>query len=360
MPRTAAAACLVACLVAVLPAAPAAAAPGGSPVTGQVGGGAEGGSLSARAVEVRVVLTGNGAPGGGSAAGGGAVRTVSKPPACWWDGPEYDAAAFRDAKNDPRGRTVGSDSINLPPVELVEELAAEDGSWYLLLARTDQGYDLAGSTGDRFSYTDEAARCRQQLRAGATGGPDSEWVFVPAGEDPPAPPDPVVTADELRQIAEEAIEVPDPVVGRNPQARGFVRLASWLWVEDGPSPADGFVPVEITATAGASSATVRAAPNRFSARSTTGDVVCDAAAATTPWTPGAPEGGGCQLVPERSSASSGSADGWPVTATTSYGTSWEGVTDGGPPEGGDLGLLTRDDVFPLPVAEVQSLVGAPG
>ncbi|WP_298801261.1 hypothetical protein [uncultured Pseudokineococcus sp.] len=343
-------------LLAALVSAPASAAPGpGGQVGSQVGAGADDSGLSARAVEVRVQLTGNGVADGG-VGGGAATRVVRKPPACWWDGPLYDAAEFRDAKNDARYRAVGAEALRLPPVADVDALAEEDGGWFLLTGRSTSGDDLAGTPGRLFDYTDAADDCRAALGAGATGGPGSEWLFLPTGTAPPAPPPPVLTAEELREVAEEAMTIPDPEVATNPVGRGYVRLPSWLWLEDGPSAADGFAPVEVTATAGASSATVRAAPERFTATSATGDATCSADSARTAWTASASEDAACLLVPERSSAASGDPAGWPVVVTTSYATSWEGRTAGGPLQGGGLGLETRSSTFGLPVAEVQSLV----
>ncbi|WP_148058050.1 hypothetical protein [Pseudokineococcus lusitanus] len=347
------AALLVAAVVtATAVASPVAAAPGdGGVAAGQARGDSDGSTLGA--VAISVTLTGNGVGSGGPSGGGGgsATRTISKPPACYWDGPLYDGESFLGSYGPG---TRGSLNNEVVPTDIVEQLSTEAGGWYVLVGQTAQGQDLSGASSGSFDYTAATRACKDTLRAGATGGPSSEWLWVPEGQAPPPPPPPVVTAEELLQIAQEAITVPEPDVETNPTARGYVSLPSWLWVTDGADAADGFVPVEITATAGASSATVRAEPDLFTARSATGSASCAAEAARTAWAPGAADAAGCTLTPQRSSA--GQPGGFDVRTTTSYTVSWDGVTDGTPVAGGALTPITRTSALALDVAEVQSLV----
>jgi len=143
---------------------------------------------------------------------------------------------------------------------------------------------------------------------------------------------------------EPAVVVPDDAVtGATPATHRRARRAT-AGGDAGPAPTRG----PATDAGGATS----------SARSGTGSTSCDAVAATTAWTRGADEDGGCQLVPERSSAAV--PGGWQVAVTTSCTTSWEGGTDGGPPEGGALGVRVENGDFALPVVEVQSLVSSAG
>lgn len=53
------------------------------------------------------------------------------------------------------------------------------------------------------------------------------FVFVPPGTTPPAG----ITIQELAEIARAALTVPEPTVKLNPDAKSYVNLPTWVWVE---------------------------------------------------------------------------------------------------------------------------------
>lgn len=338
--------------------APAAVAAGPGGAGGQVGG-AGGSSGGGTLVAVAVTLTGNGAPAAGGAGGGsGGTVSVSVPSPCYWSslGGAYDADSFADNYGDTesgnRAHGVGSEAQYLPSIELIESRRGQDGTWYTV-ASTGGADALEDNPGGGISWNDQTQSCIDGLRNGAPEA--AGWIFVPAGQAPPAPPPPDVPVDLLLQAARENLTIPTPAIGSNPTASGYVNFPSWLWVQDGPGPADGFVDVEITATAGANSATVRAEANRFTATSRTGSASCTAEQARTPWSPGAADAAACTLTPRRASVGLGPT-GYPVYVTTGYATSWQGVVGGAVVDGGPLPPVVVDGEFGLPVAEVQALV----
>ncbi|WP_433437757.1 hypothetical protein [Nonomuraea sp. CA-141351] len=53
------------------------------------------------------------------------------------------------------------------------------------------------------------------------------FVFVPPGTTPPAG----ITIQELAEIARAALTVPEPTVKLNPDAKSYVNLPTWVWLE---------------------------------------------------------------------------------------------------------------------------------
>ncbi|MGW5156631.1 hypothetical protein ACWEPN_14260 [Nonomuraea wenchangensis] len=53
------------------------------------------------------------------------------------------------------------------------------------------------------------------------------FVFVPPGQTPPAG----ITVRELAEIARAALTVPEPTVRLSPDAKSYVNLPTWVWVE---------------------------------------------------------------------------------------------------------------------------------
>ncbi|MFB4266401.1 hypothetical protein [Nonomuraea sp. GTA35] len=54
-----------------------------------------------------------------------------------------------------------------------------------------------------------------------------QFIFVPTGTTPPAG----LTIEQLAQIARAALTVPEPAVKLNPDAKSYVNLPTWVWLE---------------------------------------------------------------------------------------------------------------------------------
>ncbi|MBB5786688.1 hypothetical protein [Jiangella mangrovi] len=313
----------------------------------QVGGDAGDGQLTA----VAVSLSGNGLGGGdGSDGGGGGVSvSVQVPSPCYWDVHEnitgewaYENWALNyDDLDDPVGPGYDQTFV-YPPLEEIEAHRDEPGAWaFGTLLNVDGGFDAASA-------------CFDQLVA-ANGGAHTIWVAE--GTTPPQPPPPPVPPEMLAEVAYEHLDIPAPDTARSPVADSYVNLPTWFWVAPGDGPRDGFVRLEVTATAGENSATVVADPDRLSVRSSGGPSVgCSAEQARTSYASGTPESAGCSLTHPRSSARAPGLA-YTVTATGAYVASWSGQEGGTPVPGGGLGTVVSPATsVDLPVAEVQTVV----
>jgi enoyl reductase len=79
-------------------------------------------------------------------------------------------------------------------------------------------------------------------------------LWVPQGTTPPGG----ITAEELLQIARAALTVPEPTINLNPDAKSYVNLPTWVWLDG-----IGATTRSVTATLpGVMSATVTATLNR--------------------------------------------------------------------------------------------------
>jgi hypothetical protein len=337
---------LLACagVAALMTGSPTASAQGqGGPTDGIVGT-SDGKNLSV----VVVNLSGNGyRPGagssGGNGGGGGSVR-VEVPTPCFWTsgGGVYTGQKFYDHYyGNGRAQNFGVAGLDLPPDEEIEAHRDEEGTWYFV------GQDI-----DNFT-SEEAAECDGRVqRANGSG-----YVFVPAGQEPPPLPAAAVPAAVLAEIAYDNLAAPNPVVERNPAGSSIVQLPTWFWVGDDPGDdADGFVQLEVTATAGDNAATVTATPREFTVAIPGQEPVrCAAELSHTAWRPGADEGAACTVVPNRASVGQ-PQQAYAVRATTSYGVAWTGVEDGAPVAGGPLVGVETAAVVAVPVAEIQAVV----
>ncbi|NUP67820.1 MAG: hypothetical protein HOW71_37255 [Nonomuraea sp.] len=167
--------------------------PGGSPI--------EHGRT--RGVELRnskIVISGNGAKGG---SGDGYV--LKRP--CWYE-PGMSAADM--LKSQESLRDYWFRFTKNPTEEKFQKFlkqfkdkVKEEGRWW------GPAYDASDPKGEA---------CFAGL---------DPFVFVPPGTTPPAG----ITIEELAEIARAALTVPEPTVKLSPDAKSFVNLPTWVWLE---------------------------------------------------------------------------------------------------------------------------------
>jgi hypothetical protein len=321
-------------------AAPALAGP-----TDQISPGNDGRNVSVVVVDVK----GNGlvhGPGG-AADGPGGTRPVSEevPTPCYWTSGNgaYTGQKFYDSYyQNGKAQNFNVLGLKLPSDEQIAEHKDDEGYWYFV-GQTDAG--------GQFSAEDQA-KCDRELQAATGAG----YVFVAAGQNPPPLPEAVIPASVLALIARQQIGAPDPGVDRSPGGNSIVGVDTYFWVQDTGDPADGFVALEVTATAGDNTATVVATPEVFTVTLDGRTVECDATQAKTKWRRGLADGSGCTLAPARSSAGQEGQQ-FEVTAATSYSVAWSGNEDGVDVPGGPLPPdIGGEATFGMQVAEVQAVV----
>ncbi len=193
----------------------------------------EGKTAGVRLMNSSIVLSGNGL--GGKGAKGDGYR-IPRP--CWYE-----------------------------PYKNAEEMLREEDATLRHAFRADP--DLADSSANSQQYTndllqkyrDKMGQPGRWWRAAYNAGDQNgvvcsaalaAAVWVPDGA---VPPPGGITADELRQIARAALTVPDPQVKLSPDARSFVNLPTWIWLEGGTqeprsvtATLPGFMSVTVTAT----------------------------------------------------------------------------------------------------------------
>jgi enoyl reductase len=156
-----------------------------------------------RGVELRnskIVISGSGAKGG---SGDGYV--LKRP--CWYE-PGMTGAEM--LKSQESLRAYWFRYTKNPTEEKFQEFlkqfkdkVKEDGRWW------GPAYDAADPKGEA---------CFAGL---------DPFVFVPPGTTPPAG----ITIQELAEIARAALTVPKPTVRLSPDAKSFVNLPTWVWLE---------------------------------------------------------------------------------------------------------------------------------
>lgn len=163
----------------------------------------------------------------------------------------------------------------------------------------------------------------------------SEYVEVAL---PLASP-PVVSIDELVELARREIRLPLPSPATSPAGEQVVHLPTWLWVEN-------WVPVTATASAGSVSAVVTASPV---------EQIWDFAGEVTSCT-GPGTAYDLSLKPEAQAPScvhrfTRPSSGVPTSVTVVWEIAWSASTG----QGGVLGTIPRSVDLTLPVVEVQAL-----
>ncbi|NUR86211.1 MAG: hypothetical protein HOY71_19190 [Nonomuraea sp.] len=157
-----------------------------------------------RGIELRnskIVISGDGAKGG---SGDGYV--LKRP--CWYE-PGLSAAEM--LKSQESLRDYWFRFTKNPTEEKFQKFlkqfkdkVSEDGRWW------GPAYDASDPKGEA---------CFAGL---------DPFVFVPPGTTPPAG----ITIQELAEIARAALTVPEPTVKLSPDAKSYVNLPTWVWLEN--------------------------------------------------------------------------------------------------------------------------------
>lgn len=329
---------VVAAAVAVIIPATAFALPGD-------GGGEDGGGYT---VEVEVSFSGDGSEGDGG------TYTVSMPAACHWIPLQVsfdpsDPERVKEYWEDNYGNMYG-------PTFWPEESVFDDA--------IDQHEDGQSITWYQVECEDIDDMVRLGYHMGETtynGDPYGidHYPFVTGDE-----PAPAIDPEDLAEEARDRMVIEQPEIDRNPQMTGalagatLVRVPTWFWVtnpEESIGGTEGERTVRAEVVGGDVWAEVTARTGGLSIASPAGGEFCDPSRAITPWSPGASEAGACYV--QFSRASVAFPGGYPVSASTEWSASWEGVTQNGEAVGGDLDPLSRSTDVNVPVAEIQSVVG---
>lgn len=148
----------------------------------------------------KIVITGNGARGG-TADG----YQIQRP--CWYE-PGPDAANMLRTQQDVRDywfrmHPDGSEAEFQKFLKQFKDKIGKPGRWWTP------------------AYNDADPKGRA-----CWGGLDP-FVWVPPGTTPPAG----ITFEQLAEIARAALTVPQPTIKLNPDAKSYVNLATWVWLD---------------------------------------------------------------------------------------------------------------------------------
>ncbi|MFI6476814.1 hypothetical protein ACIBH1_02705 [Nonomuraea sp. NPDC050663] len=147
-----------------------------------------------------IVITGNGARGG-KADG----YRVKRP--CWYE-PGPDAGQMAKTQEELRAQWFhqnprGTEEQFQKFLKQFKDKVGEQGRWW----------KPAYNASDPKGY--------------ACWGGLNPFVWVPPGATPPAG----ITLEELYQIARAALTVPEPQIKLNPDAKSYVNLPTWVWLD---------------------------------------------------------------------------------------------------------------------------------
>ena len=260
--------------------------------------------------------------GGGAATSTTATGTVA--PLCDYSSTATGADLAHDIRKPPTHPGAQVPKEKYPDWEQHEN---EPGQWYYLNCHEN-----------RASSEEEYIKARDDAESRPA-------VWVPDGEDPPAPE---VDGETLAQAAWDAVDIPTPSIGTNPalgdSGATVVGLDTWVWA-DGDTPAT----VTATATAGPVTATVTATASGLSLSAPDSTPHCSGFG--TPWQPGMAEGSSdCTIVFGRASAHRASQT-TPLRTSATYDVSYT-ATDG---SSGALDPVTVTSTTELPVTEIQTV-----
>ncbi len=317
----------------------------------------------------RVTVSYTGDVGSSSGGNGGRGPVTSIPATCWWETIPVDINL-----GDPPVDAGDPESVEKYFNEIMPLLSGHAAAGRLALPSGEDIKDairreLAGE--DMTWYTVDCIEGGDAIKTGITrkggsfDGVDIALAFqaFPAGDGPPV--EAGVEAQQLAFFAQQAMEIDEPEIDRNPKIAAvdnatLLGMDTRFWVTN-PDPALGEDGVkEVTATAGPVTATVTGTTDGLHV--TTSGGVAKPSSATCPPTlaaqahvPGAAIPEECRLVFTR--ASVGSA-GHAVRAETVWDLNWQGQEGDGTPVANTPPLpdVPVGADFQIPVAESQAIV----
>lgn len=322
-------------LVSGLAAAPTAhaekdgSATGGSQVDASSTQTAGGGEISVSITEQYTTASSGG--GGGETVS--SSTSISVKPSCYYEkgpsGSEVSADAFILQDSGTKNNDDEVEKVYSGYKQSKQD--KQPGSWWHVKCNRDAFDDLGAW---------QAARNRMT----PNGAP---YLWVPDSENGGKPPAPYISGRALATAAWKAVKIPQPTIETNPkvgsQGATLVGMDTWVWAT-GNTPRS----VTVTASAGATSATVTAASAGLQLSAPDGKPSCQGFGIA--WHSGMPEGSSpCTISFNRSSAHLGGTT--PLTVSVAYSATYT-ATDG---SGGDLPAVTATNTINLPVAEVQTL-----
>ena len=322
-------------LVSGLAAAPTAhaekdgSATGGSQVDASSTQTAGGGEISVSITEQYTTASSGG--GGGETVS--SSTSISVKPSCYYEkgpsGSEVSADAFILQDSGTKNNDDEVEKVYSGYKQSKQD--KQPGSWWHVKCNRDAFDDLGAW---------QAARNRMT----PNGAP---YLWVPDSENGGKPPAPYISGRALATAAWKAVKIPQPTIETNPkvgsQGATLVGMDTWVWAT-GNTPRS----VTVTASAGATSATVTAVSAGLQLSAPDGKPSCQGFGIA--WHSGMPEGSSpCTISFNRSSAHLGGTT--PLTVSVAYSATYT-ATDG---SGGDLPAVTATNTINLPVAEVQTL-----
>ena len=274
-----------------------------------------------------------------ASSGGGGGETVSSStsisvkPSCYYEKGPSGSDVAKDAF-DLQDQGTKNEEDEVEKVYSGYKQSKQDkqpGSWWHVKCNRDAFDDLGAW---------QAARNRMT----PNGAP---YLWVPDSENGGKPPAPYISGRALATAAWKAVKIPQPTIETNPkvgsQGATLVGMDTWVWAT-GNTPRS----VTVTASAGATSATVTAASAGLQLSAPDGKPSCQGFGVA--WHSGMPEGSSpCTISFNRSSAHLGGTT--PLTVSVAYSATYT-ATDG---SSGDLPAVTATTTINLPVAEVQTL-----
>jgi hypothetical protein len=296
--------------------------------------------------QVSVHVTVSGADAGKIGKGGGTSMSVQ--PSCWWKLYNPDIGG-NDARTPEGFQKFYDESIpyltghaaagrlSMPDYNEVKRVteAAKGGAkykWYTLECRPGVDPVKTGFTKSGGDY--------MGLQIGIS------FAAFLDGQVPPPYVAPKDLAAALWDAAQQGLT--NPAIDRNPKvaANGgatVVNVPTWFWVTNPATSLADDGKIDLVATAGNTTVTLKASSSGVDFTSPAGTNSCTVTQAKQAYGAGKSDAGACTISFEKSNA------GWPVTASTSWSGSWTG-NDG---SGAALPEVYHSTTVNIPVIEVQ-------
>lgn len=315
-------------------------------------------------VSVTAVVTGD----------AGAVPTgsisLAVPPKCWWEpmSADYDLSGTFDA-GDPKAFKKFYD-------EMIVQMRGHAAAGYYSFPSEEyvRSIVVAENKGEA-DYTWYVLECQDGVNAVEEGYAESRGTYgdaygIGAGEDANVPiavsfrafqqgevPPPLIDVADLAQVLWDhaAAAIEDPTLDRNPKitehgGSTLVNLPTWFWVTN-PAAAlanDGSLHLEASIPGTPVRMALDASTDGVTVTSPVGVKECTVDQVRTAYSSGASEAEACTVAFSRAGT-------WPVTATTTWTGSWEGVDNDGP-QSGAVDVIGRSSTVNVRVDESQALV----